>query len=171
MPIERGGDVDYGAWRNGNDVQTSANLQLFIRWRKTVVAVCVRQQRPELRMDSARYLDCSERPYPPSVASMTPSSGNGTTQTFTVQFNDPNEGLSFAHILFNTSLSDSQGCHVLYVAALNALYLMNDGGTSYLGPMTPGAAGALQNSQCQLNVAGTSITGLGGTAVTFRLPD
>ena len=109
-------------------------------------------------------------PPPPSVASMTPSSGNGTTQTFTVQFNDPNEGLSFAHILFNTSLSDSQGCHVLYVAALNALYLMNDGGTSYLGPMTPGAAGALQNSQPQLNAAGTSITGLGGTAVTFRLP-
>lgn len=43
------------------------------------------------------------------------------------------------------------GCHGFYDRATNALFLYNDNLSLVTGPLTPGAAGVLQNSQCRVN--------------------
>ncbi len=45
---------------------------------------------------------------------------------------------------------------------------MNDAGTNWLGPMTPGAAGTLQNSQCSVDVGNSSASG-SGNSLTLNL--
>src|SRR5207248_454530 len=45
----------------------------------------------------------------------------------------------------------------------NALYLMNDAGNAWLGPITPGTSATVQNSQCVVNGAQTSASGSGNT--------
>ena len=66
-------------------------------------------------------------------------------------------------VLFNPSVWGAQGCYVLYYQPTNKLYLQNDAGTASLGPLTPGAAGTLANSQCTLNGSGTTASGSGPT--------
>ena len=46
---------------------------------------------------------------------------------------------------------------------------MNDAGTNWLGPMTLGTTGTLQNSQCSINVGSSSASGSGNT-LTLNLP-
>jgi hypothetical protein len=41
------------------------------------------------------------------------------------------------------------------------LFLMNDAGTNWLGPISPGTNFTLQNSQCVLRAADSSVTGSG----------
>jgi hypothetical protein len=50
---------------------------------------------------------------------------------------------------------------------------MNDAGTALLGPITPGTATTLTNSQCTLNGSGSSATKVGNTltvnlSLTFK---
>jgi hypothetical protein len=106
---------------------------------------------------------------PPAVVSVTPGSGSGLgPQTFSFVYSDPN---GFAYLntvsaLFSPAGSGSNSCYLLYVRPVNSLYLLNDAGTSWLGPMTPGAAGTLQNSQCSVNVGGSSVSGSGNNLTT-----
>jgi hypothetical protein len=48
------------------------------------------------------------------------------------------------------------------------LYLLNDTGTGWLGPLTLGSSTTAQNSQCLLSEAGSSAT-LSGPNLTLRL--
>jgi len=48
-------------------------------------------------------------------------------------------------------------CHGFYDRIANALFLYNDGLTAITGPLTPGAAQAIQNSQCAINGAATTV--------------
>src|SRR5262245_55278507 len=52
-------------------------------------------------------------------------------------------------------------CLVYYNDASNALWLMNDMGTTWLGPVGLGQSGILQNSQCSVNGRGSSRSGSG----------
>jgi hypothetical protein len=52
---------------------------------------------------------------------------------------------------------------VEYYRAANKLYLKNDDGSAFLGPVTPGVAGTLSNSQCTLNAGSSSVSGSGNT--------
>jgi hypothetical protein len=49
------------------------------------------------------------------------------------------------------------------VPGSTALYLYNDAGTATTGPLTPGSASTLSNSQCTLNGTGSSASGSGNT--------
>jgi hypothetical protein len=111
---------------------------------------------------------------PPAVVSGTPSAPTGSPPSFTFTGRDPNGFANILRMYFlvnpNTSIPPST-CHGFYDRAANALFLYNDGLTVLQGPLTPGTAGTLQNSQCTIHGA-TSTAGAGtGTdlAVTIGM--
>jgi len=112
---------------------------------------------------------------PPSVVSVTPSSGSGLgPQTFSFVYSDPN-GFTYLNTLkaqFTPNGGNANSCFLQYVRYANSLYLMNDTATGFLGPVTLGAAGTLQNSQCSVNAGSSSASGSGNNltmnlAITF----
>jgi hypothetical protein len=102
-------------------------------------------------------------PGPPVAISVTPSSGSGGNQTFAFAFSDAKgqAAISTASIIINGSLSGLNGCYLYYSRPANALYLANDGGTSWIASKTVGVAGTLQNSQCSVNLGASSVAGSG----------
>ena len=109
---------------------------------------------------------------PPSAVSVTPNSGSGLgPQTFNLVYAD-SDGFSYLNdvqVLFSPLESLSNSCMLQYTPSTNNLYLMNDAGTTWLGPMTLGTAGTLQNSQCSVNVGSSSVSGSGNN-LTLNLP-
>ena len=103
--------------------------------------------------------------------SVTPSSGSGLTQTFTLQYSDSAGAASLASVWvgFGTSASypAPSACTVEYSPSTNALYLENDAATSATAAVL-GSAGTLQNSQCSVNMTGTAVA-LSGTALVLHL--
>ena len=116
--------------------------------------------------DSGWQLKGSWTPVP-AVAmgpvSVTPGSGGGSSQTFAFLYADPKGYASLSTILaiINSSLAWASGCSLLYYPASNALYLAVDAGNAWLGPATLGQSGTLQNSQCAVNAASSSVSGIG----------
>jgi hypothetical protein len=111
---------------------------------------------------------------PPTVVSLSPSSGSGTTQGFTAVYSDPNGTayLTDVRILFNTAVSGASGCYVYYYSVRNKLYLENDAGTGLSAGIKPGSSATLSNSQCTLVGTGSSynVSGTNGAlivALTF----
>ena len=110
----------------------------------------------------------------PTADSAATSAAGNLAQTLTLKYSSVNGFgyLSNAHALFNSSLSGTGACWVFYNRPVNGFYLINDAGTSFLGPLTVGSAGTLTNSQCTLNGTGSSVSGTGNTltvilSVTF----
>jgi hypothetical protein len=115
--------------------------------------------------------------HPPTAVSVTPSSGSGSSQTFSFVFSDPDgfTDLATTYIGFSATFAFGNACYSYYDRNANALWLLNDAANAWLGPMTPGAASTLQNSQCTLNGAGSSVSGAGNNltvnfALTFKAP-
>jgi hypothetical protein len=109
----------------------------------------------------------------PGLGGVTPSSGSGTSQTFTFQYTDSAGAADLTSALanFNTAVSTVNGCVVNFNRALNTLWLLTDAGVQPASGLTPGS-GSQQNSQCTLNGAGSSISTSGNTltvnlALTF----
>ena len=96
----------------------------------------------------------------PAVISVSPSSGSGTSQTFALQYSDTAgaSNLLTVWVYFNATLANPAGnaCMLYYNAPTNQINLLNDNATAWL-PATVGSAATLQNSQCSLNVAATTI--------------
>ena len=89
----------------------------------------------------------------PAAVSVTPSSGTGTTQTFAFLYSDADGAskISYVQALINGSFSWQNSCAILYLQSGNGIYLVNDAGNGWQGPLTPGVAGTLQNNQCTLD--------------------
>ena len=96
---------------------------------------------------------------PPSVVSVTPSSGQGSAQSFALAVSDPlgANDLATVQLFFNTSTATSGACIVTYTAQQGNLGLTNDAGRGYAGYVSPGQAATVSNSQCTLNGSGSSI--------------
>jgi hypothetical protein len=112
---------------------------------------------------------------PPTAYSVTPNAGTGTSGSFAFRYSSVNGTgyLQYVHALVNGTLNSNGACWVYYSAAVNGLYLLNDTQTGSTGPLTPGSNGTLQNSQCTLNGAGSSVIGSANTlamtlALTFK---
>jgi hypothetical protein len=112
---------------------------------------------------------------PPTADSVAPASGAGSTQVFTFQYSDPAgyAAISSSQILINSTLAAANGCYLLYYRPNNAIYLTNDPGTAWQTPVNLGTAGTLQNSQCSVNTAASSVSGAGNTltltlSLTFK---
>ena len=108
----------------------------------------------------------------PAAVSVTPSSGSAATQTFALQYSDTAgaANLQTVWVYFNATLASqaTNTCLLYYNAAGNLIELLQDNGATWV-MATPGAATTLQNSQCSLNVAGTSVV-RNGNALTLNLP-
>src|SRR5206468_7791203 len=100
---------------------------------------------------------------PPANVSVTPASGSGTSQAFTLVYSDPAgwADITYVGALFQTGLFGQNACYVIYVRANNAISLYNDAGTGVAGTGTPGTAGTLSNSQCSINTLTSSVSGSG----------
>jgi hypothetical protein len=106
---------------------------------------------------------------PPSPVSVTPNNGTASSQVLSFVFSDADgaTAITSVQIDINATLVVSHACYIYYARAPNQLYLANDAGVVQ-GPLTPGVAGTLQNSQCSLN-AGTSSAANSGTNLTLNL--
>ncbi len=107
----------------------------------------------------------------PTVDSVTPPLGSGSTQTFTVQFSDSNgyADMDRVQVLFNSSLNFGTGCLFQYVRGANLIYLLNDAGSVWLGPVLLGSSATLQNGRCSLNVPSATASGT-GNSLQLTLP-
>ena len=109
-----------------------------------------------------------------TTVSVTPGGGSGAQQTFALQYADSLGATDLATVWvwftsnFNTG-SSANSCLVYYARATNQLFLLNDAGTVWSAPATPGTAVTLSNSQCSTNVAAASVTA-SGTGLTLNLP-
>jgi hypothetical protein len=102
---------------------------------------------------------------PPTATSVSPGSGSGISQMFSYVFTDTNgfADISSTQLVINGSLSAANGCYLLFARAANAIWLANDAGTQFVGPLTLGTQGTLQNSQCIMDAAASSAPGTGNT--------
>jgi phospholipase C len=106
----------------------------------------------------------------PAVVGVTPNSGSGMSQTFSLQYSD-NGGYADifrAAMIIHSRLDWAGSCGALYNRADNQIRLINDAGTGYLGPLTLGSSGTLQNSQCTIN-AGNSSASASGNILTLNI--
>ncbi|MGI8988306.1 MAG: beta-propeller fold lactonase family protein [Bryobacteraceae bacterium] len=102
---------------------------------------------------------------PPTGDSVSPSSGTGSSHTFQAAYSDAAgyANLTYAEFVINSSLDGAHTCWIAYNRPNNILYLLNDAGTAFLGPIAAGAAGTLSSSQCTLDGSGSSASGAGNT--------
>ncbi len=115
-------------------------------------------------LDSGWQLGGTWAPGPPampSAVSVSPSFGWGTSQTFTYLYSDASgyQNISNVFTILNTTESYVSSCTTMYLPASGNLYLAQDTGSGWLGPVTIGQPGTLQNSQCTLDAAASSASG------------
>jgi hypothetical protein len=97
---------------------------------------------------------------PPSVVSVSPASGSGSSQVFSVTVADPNGAADLNNVLF--MVGDLPGaCYTMYNLSAGQLLLANDAGTAWLAPIVAGSAATVSNSRCTLHAAGSSFTAAG----------
>jgi hypothetical protein len=97
---------------------------------------------------------------PPTVVSLSPASGSGLTQTFSMVYSDPNgiSDLKNVLVVYNTSVSLAGDCTVVYTPATNKMYLYDNAGTALSAGITPGSSASASNSQCTLAGTGSSFS-------------
>jgi hypothetical protein len=108
----------------------------------------------------------------PTVVSMTPSSGSGSSQAFTTTFSDANgaNNLVYGYWLFHNSISWAGSCGVRYDRVNNKLELINEEGSWWQAGFAPGASGTLANSRCSINTSSASASASGNTlSVSFTV--
>jgi hypothetical protein len=115
-------------------------------------------------------------PAPLGNMTVAPSSGSGSTQTFTATYSDPPgfAGAAFGWEQFLVATVSNGGgkpfCFVHYDRAGNAFWMYSSDLGYFLGPVTPGtASNALSSSACSVNTAGASISNVSGRLV-INLP-
>jgi hypothetical protein len=105
---------------------------------------------------------------PPTVVSVTPNPASGLSNTFALEYSDPNGAtdLNYVEVIFNSAADNPNSCSVIYYPATNLLSLYNNAGTGS-SSITPGS-GTLSNSQCTITGSGTSVV-RSGDAITLNL--
>ncbi len=100
--------------------------------------------------------------------SVSPSSGSGTSQTFTLQYSDSQGAadLTSARVRFGAANVGPNTCTVWYDASSGSVSMLNDAGTQWQAAAF--GSGTLQNGQCSLNLAASSATP-NATALTLQL--
>ena len=105
--------------------------------------------------------------HPPTVGPATPNAGcsdHGVEQVFTTTYSDPDgwQDLGKVRFAINDTLSPVGGFYATYHEGTDQVYLIDDAGTAWIGPSTPGSAGPpLENSYASLDVATMTVSGSG----------
>lgn len=91
----------------------------------------------------------------------------GSPQTVTFTGRDGNGVGDLSRMYFVVSPGAAQvttsGCHGFYDRASNSFFLYDDALGTLAGPLGPGTAGTIQNSQCAVEGPGTSVVSATGT--------
>jgi Zn-dependent metalloprotease len=107
----------------------------------------------------------------PTADSVSPNSGSGASQTFALQYSDSSGATNLATtwVWFSATFaaSSANSCMLYYDRPAGQLNLLNDASTVWT-PGSLGAAAVLQNSQCSVNLAASSVS-LSGDALTLNL--
>lgn len=103
--------------------------------------------------------------------SVTPSSGAGSSETFSFEFTDPVSWnkISFGEANINSAQITNGACYIHWDAVHKTLSLRDDADDAWLGPVKLGAATALANTQCVLSPQKASVTEAGASAI-LNLP-
>jgi RHS repeat-associated protein len=117
----------------------------------------------------------------PAVGTVSPARSTSTGQTYTFTFTDTNgySDLFVLDVLTNSILDGVNACYFAYVPTTPTngyLYLVDDAGDGgYVSgsPIGLSSGGVLQNSQCEINTAGSSASESGNTltlnlAIAFK---
>jgi hypothetical protein len=102
---------------------------------------------------------------PTTGPAASPSSVTAARQVITVAPSDGNgfSDIAIVSVVVSSSAAAPPGtCHAYYNRLTNRLYLLGDANQT-LGPITPGTATVLQNSQCILYGQGSAVSGVGST--------
>jgi uncharacterized protein YhjY with autotransporter beta-barrel domain len=101
----------------------------------------------------------------PAAVSVSPSSGSGASRTFQLTASDGNGHTDLASVQFTIgqNISSVNSCNLAYGPQSNLLYMLNDARTAWMSPVQLGTSATLANSQCSVNVAGSSASGSGNT--------
>ena len=102
----------------------------------------------------------------PQVVSVSPNDGElviDSPTTLTAVYRDGNgyTNMRWCRLLISDSSSQANAAYMLYDRLGNKLYLMNDAGTSLGAGYVPGTNVTLSNSQCEVYVKDTTVSGSG----------
>jgi len=107
---------------------------------------------------------------PPSVVSLTPSSGGVQIMqpvNFTTVYSDADPAgyldIQSAYFLMNTSINGANCLYGHYNRNENKLYLRNDANTAWAGGFAPGSNNLIENSYAKLDCSKTTILNSGKT--------
>jgi hypothetical protein len=108
---------------------------------------------------------------PPSVVSVSPSSGSGQSQVFALTVSDSNGAtfIQYVYLIVNAAVRGDNSCFVEYNRAANTIRLVNDSGLVWPTPVHVGTGSAMANSQCTLNPATASVS-ISGSSLTINVP-
>jgi hypothetical protein len=111
-------------------------------------------------------------PPSPSADSVSPNSSSGASQVFTFVFSDTQSASNLADmaVLFNTSVSFTNACYIIYDRNAASITLLADDGVG-AGSKPIASTTVLQNSQCAIGVASINSSGLSqilNISVTFK---
>ena len=109
---------------------------------------------------------------PPTVSLGTPIPTTGTQRTFVVNATDADGVANLSRVYFqihDSPTTPANTCHGFYDRAQNAFFLYDDALATLQGPVAPGAANALGNTQCQLIGAASTATTSSATTLTLNL--
>lgn len=109
-------------------------------------------------------------PATPVVAGVTPSSGSGQAQVFSVTITDANgaSDIVTAQVLVNLPLNTANGCFISYSRVANTVSLWNDATSAWL-VLTPGSSSNVDNGRCALSGSTLSVVS-SGTSLVLTLP-
>lgn len=110
------------------------------------------------------------QPVAPTVTSLTPSSGSGLNQIFTVTLNDANgvADIASAQFVINPALNGLNSCYISYNRSANAFYLYRDS-VNVWQLVYPGTNTGAANNNCALAGTGLTVTA-SGNSLTITLP-
>jgi parallel beta-helix repeat protein len=154
-------DFGHYSWLVPDNVGTGAYLQLtFLDVNSTNLGT----------LQSGTFsIAATVPPSPPSIVSLTPSSGTGTSQTFTLTGTSPAGASAITTLYLSFSGSGNTTCFMEFNRPANTLRLTDNSG-NWQGPITIGSASTLSNSQCTLSGTGSSASTNGNNAtVSFPL--
>jgi trimeric autotransporter adhesin len=106
---------------------------------------------------------------PPTVDSVTPSSGSGISPTFSFQSSDPNgyQDLGTEYMVFSPPSPSNGACALVYNNSTSQLSIFKQDGSGLIGPITPGSTSTITNGAC--SVTGLTVTGT-GNQLTVTVP-
>jgi len=108
----------------------------------------------------------------PNPVSVTPSSGNGSSQVMSFTFNDSRgwQDLDVVNVLINNSLDGRNACYLAYSRSAGLLYLVADNGGTLSTGLVLGGSGSVSDSQCIVTAAASAAAGSGNTlTVTLNI--